>query len=102
MKDCYNKSASDVKFICSGLGVIIGWWIGVIKLKVLARSVVILVDKNVKFIGVDADINDYCFLLFIVFVFASIDGVSCGGMGKSSSDSKITHAFDVRYILLYL
>lgn len=89
---------------------IVGWWIGNVKSKVLIGSRVILegigvkfgdgdinilVGPRVTFIGINAGVNNCCYWLFMGLVFASIDNLSCWGIGESNSDLKSIHAFDI-------
>lgn len=84
------------------MGVIVGWWIGSIKPEVLVRPEIILIDTGIKFTSVSPDIYNCYFWLSMKFVFVSIDSMRYWNTKDSNLESKITHTFDVVYIVLYL
>lgn len=93
----------------------VSWWIRSVKLNTLAKSGVKLGGIAVKFksrgintlarpriIFIDTSecVNNYCFLFSMRLIFVSTDGMNC--WNTEESDSKSIHAFNIRYIFLYL
>lgn len=92
----------DVKPIWASLEVIIGWWIGSIKSKILVGLEVTLGGIDIKFeveginilVRLEIIFTDI-YWLFIELVLASIDSVSYWDIRKSNIDSKNTYVFDI-------